>query len=53
MAGLANLSGCASKGYGTLSDDFFDLIPGPPPFSAMNSTPAASSAVRMAATVRG
>ena len=30
-----------------------NLTPGPPPFSAMNSTPADSSAERIAASVRG
>jgi hypothetical protein len=32
-------------------DAVFNLTPGPPPFSAMNSTPAASRAARMAARV--
>ena len=32
---------------------FCNRTPGPPPFSGMNSTPAASRAVRIAATVRG
>jgi hypothetical protein len=41
----------SSLGIDSGGEVFLSLTPRPPPFSAMNSTPAASRAVRMASTL--